>query len=149
MPALASLDSACKILTEVGFCIGDVPDFAKYYSAVKFWKKVKSLKNFQGMGRSVLLPAFELFNALKSSQTPRWAKAVAIVALGYLILPLDAVPDILLGAGLVGDLLALTTAIQAIAGYVTPKVTRDATANVENLLQTVLHRTQFKLVPGQ
>jgi len=125
-----------------------MPDYAKYYSAVKFWKKVKSLKNFQGMGRTVLVPAFELFTALKSAQTPRWAKAVAIGALGYLILPFDAVPDMLPGAGMLDDLLALTTAIQAIRGSITPKVTRDANSNVENLLQTALGRTRFKYVAG-
>ncbi len=125
-----------------------MPNYAKYYSAVKFWKKARSLKNLQGVGRSLLVPAFELFNAVKSRQTPRWAKAVAIGALGYLILPLDAVPDMVPGAGLLDDLLALMTAIQAIKGYVTPNVTRDANANVDNLLHAALGRTRFKCVAG-
>lgn len=52
----------------------------------------------------VLHAALLLHELLRSKVTPLWAKAAVIAALGYLIVPLDAIPDFFPVAGLTDDL---------------------------------------------
>lgn len=52
--------------------------------------------------------------------TPLRAKAIIFGALGYFILPTDAIPDFILGLGFTDDIAVLTAAITAIRTHVTP-----------------------------
>jgi len=46
--------------------------------------------------------------------------------LGYLILPVDLIPDILFPAGYADDVAALSAAIAAVRAYITPEIERKA-----------------------
>jgi uncharacterized membrane protein YkvA (DUF1232 family) len=61
-----------------------------------------------------------MFYALKDheSQLPGWAKAVVVGALGYLIFPADAIPDVIPVVGFTDDLGVLAAAFAAIRMYV-------------------------------
>ena len=67
-------------------------DHSRHYSEQGFWDTVG--RAFKSAGATVIRPALELYYAMESPETPMWAKAIAIGALGYLILPIDAVPDL-------------------------------------------------------
>jgi uncharacterized membrane protein YkvA (DUF1232 family) len=62
--------------------------------------------------------------------TPVWAKAVALGSLGYFILPLDVVPDLIPGVGLADDAAALATAATMIIKNITPAVKAKAAEQV-------------------
>lgn len=51
--------------------------------------------------------------------TPIRTKGILLAALGYFILPMDAIPDILLGLGFTDDIAVLTVAITAVKGQIT------------------------------
>ncbi|MEM7461240.1 MAG: YkvA family protein [Pseudomonadota bacterium] len=53
-------------------------------------------------------------------QTPHRTKMVLISALAYFVLPLDWVPDFILGVGFTDDIAVLTAAIAAIRSSMTP-----------------------------
>ncbi len=53
-------------------------------------------------------------------RTPVYVKAVLMGALAYFVVPVDIVPDIILGAGLVDDATVLATAISGIASHIKP-----------------------------
>ena len=48
--------------------------------------------------------ALWLYYAAQRPQTPIWAKTTIYAALGYFILPVDIIPDLIPGAGYVDDL---------------------------------------------
>ena len=90
-------------------------NFEKNYSEESFWDKVT--KHAKNAGRAVLEPALKMHYAAQDPDTPMWAKSVIYGALGYFIMPLDAIPDIL-PAGFGDDLGVLMAAIATVAVYV-------------------------------
>lgn len=91
-------------------------NFEKQYSEKSFWGKLK--KFAKTAGKEVVEKALQLYYAAKSPKTPLWAKSTAYGALGYFIMPLDAIPDTIPAAGYSDDLGVLTAAIATIAFYI-------------------------------
>lgn len=103
-----------------------------WYSGPRLWRTLK--KATVSAGRKTLLTALILFYCLRDKDTPTWAKGVIVGALGYLILPMDLIPDILPGAGYGDDWGALVAAIGTVAAYVKDEHKSKAEAQVERLL---------------
>ena len=94
--------------------------YGKYYSQDSFWKK---LLNFaRTAGREVVENALSLYYTAQAPDTPTWAKTVITGALGYFILPTDAIPDLIPAVGYGDDLGALVAALAAVAVHVTPEI---------------------------
>lgn len=90
-----------------------------------FWRK---LSRFAGrIGRSGVQQALTLYYAMRDPDTPRRAKATIAGVLGYLVVPIDAVPDVLIGVGYGDDLAALAFAASVVAMHV-KKEHREAAA---------------------
>ena len=102
------------------------------YSAPRLWRTLK--KAAITAGRKTLLTALTLFYCLQDRDTPTWAKGVIVGALGYLILPMDLVPDILPGIGYGDDWGALIAALGTVAAYVKDEHKIKANAQTERLL---------------
>ena len=94
----------------------DLSIYEKNYSDSSFWNKVKKL------GKKVLEPALLLFYVMKSPDTPLRLKAEIAGALGYLILPVDLIPDILPVVGYTDDLAALMAVVKLCKDYITPEI---------------------------
>ncbi len=52
--------------------------------------------------------------------TPMKVRGVLLAALAYFVLPLDSIPDFLLGFGFTDDVAVLTAALAAIRSHITP-----------------------------
>lgn len=89
---------------------------AHYYSPPRFWAKLG--RYARRAGREVVEKALWLYFAAQRPETPRWAKATVYGALGYLILPLDAVPDVAPVAGYSDDLGVLVLAVATLSAYI-------------------------------
>ena len=89
----------------------------EYFTDDAFWTKLRTAKT---AGRKALRFALSLYYAALSPETPTWAKAVIVGALGYFILPLDGVPDFLPFIGFGDDLTALGMAAMTVAAYISP-----------------------------
>jgi uncharacterized membrane protein YkvA (DUF1232 family) len=87
-------------------------------------------------GRETLTAALVLFYCLKDRDTPAWARGVIVGALGYLILPLDMVPDILPAAGYGDDWGTIVVALSTVAAYIKDEHKARARRQVERLLRT-------------
>ncbi|GIP40903.1 hypothetical protein J31TS4_41830 [Paenibacillus sp. J31TS4] len=85
------------------------------YVKEKFWGKMK--RTFAKV--PFALEAVALFYAATDPATPKKAKAIALAALAYFILPMDAIPDILLGVGWTDDAAIILGAVKTLAGHVT------------------------------
>ncbi len=103
------------------------PNYAKYqdnYSDNDFWDKVKEYA--KSAGESVLELALKLYYAAKDEDTPIWAKTTIYGALGYFILPVDLIPDVLPGVGFTDDLSILSAAVITVAVYIKDEHIKEA-----------------------
>lgn len=80
----------------------------------KFWLKFKETANRIPFSEDV---AAAYYCAL-DPQTPNKVRGVLLAALAYFILPLDTIPDFLVGFGLTDDITVLTVAFTAISGHI-------------------------------
>ncbi|HET7714505.1 MAG TPA: YkvA family protein [Bauldia sp.] len=67
-------------------------------------------------------------------QTPHRVRGILLAALAYFVLPFDAVPDILAGAGFADDVTILVAAISAVRAHIAPRhreAAREALADDE------------------
>ena len=108
------------------------PSAAHWYSGPCLWRTLK--KAAVGAGRKTLFSALILFYCLKDHDTPTWAKGVIVGALGYLILPVDLIPDIIPGAGYGDDWGAIVAALASVAAYIKDEHKAKARIQVERLL---------------
>jgi len=114
----------------------DYTQHSRHYSEEKFWDKLKRFGISAGM--EVAYVGLLLFYALNSSRTPFKAKVQIYGALGYLILPLDALPDFLPALGYVDDFGALMMAVRAVSGSIDDEVRRKAKSKVKELFGGVI-----------
>lgn len=99
-------------------------EYEKHYSEESFIDKVKKFAVKAGV--KVIYAALKLYYALKAEGTPAWAKSVIVGALGYFILPIDLVPDVLPVVGFTDDLAVLAAALIAVAVHITPAIKTQA-----------------------
>ena len=80
-------------------------EHAKHFNEPDLWKKLRSLPKdtITQIASSALL----LRELLIDGKTPLWIRGSIIGVLGYLILPLDLIPDPIPGIGFVDDIAAL------------------------------------------
>lgn len=104
------------------------------YSDERFWLK---LKNYAvKAGKDVITKALTIYCTLQDKDTPKWAKSIIIGALGYFILPMDAIPDWLPGGGFADDYGALAAAIGMVAMHIKPEHAEKA----QQMLNKLFHR---------
>ncbi len=99
-------------------------EYSNSYSDPNFRAKVGTYA--QAAGVEVIDRAFQLYYAAHGPNTPVWAKATIIGALGYFISPVDAIPDLVPVVGYSDDLGVLVLATATVAAYITPEVKAQA-----------------------
>ena len=87
------------------------------------------------MGSKVLYPALQLYYLLQAKDVPVKAKTLIVGALGYLILPVDMVPDFIPALGITDDLSALMVALRTLNKYLTPEINQKAKEQTNNILK--------------
>ena len=90
----------------------------------------KLLRYAKSAGREVVERALMLYYSAQAPETPRWAKSVIYGALGYFIVPADAIPDLTPAVGYSDDLGVLFAALATVAVYVTPEIRARARAKM-------------------
>lgn len=91
-------------------------DYSDKFSEDGFWGKLS--KYAKKIGSELLEIALKMYYALQDSDTPLWAKSTIIGALGYLISPLDIIPDVLPVVGYTDDMTVLAAAAAAVAAHI-------------------------------
>mgnify|MGYP006299071345 CR=1 FL=1 len=105
---------------------------ARHYTEGRLMAKLERLP--RSAGRAVVEKAL-LLRRLLGSGMPAWAKALAVGALGYFVLPLDAVPDFTPVAGYVDDFAAMLLVLAELDRYVTPELEAEARAALPDVLR--------------
>ena len=100
-----------KKITEEDFKDMNMDDYAKNYSEDSLWDKVRN--NVSSIGISLIYKAFQLYYVAQSDTCPTKVKAGIIAALGYLISPIDLIPDLMPVVGYSDDAAAIAFALAA------------------------------------
>lgn len=105
-----------------------IKEYAKYFNPEDLWKKLKkySLK----LGKELVYYILLLYFAMKSPQTPFMHKVMIAGALGYLIFPLDFIPDSVPILGFSDDFAAISLILKKVNGSITPEVEKLARETV-------------------
>lgn len=106
------------------------PTYEKAYSDQRFWRK--ATRHASAAGRQAVEKALWLYYAVKSPDTPKWARRVIYGALGYFVLPLDAIPDLAPLVGYTDDLSVMTAALATVAFYINDDVKQQASAKLQD-----------------
>ena len=90
-------------------------DYSRYYNESGFWKKVGRVA--LNVGRDSMKTVLAMYYCMKDPDTPYWAKSILAGALGYFILPLDLVPDMVPVVGYGDDIALLLSAISTVGAH--------------------------------
>ena len=102
----------------------NLDDYAQYFNDSQLWKKLKKVA--RKAGRKAVYYVLVLYYVARDPAVPRSLKLKVLGALGYFILPLDFIPDFILGLGFTDDLAALAWALFTMRKYITPAIERKA-----------------------
>ena len=91
--------------------------FARFYTPGKF------IRFIRGTGRRIhFLPKLlTLFYCLQDKDTPTFIKVAIMGALGYVILPVDFVPDVVAALGWLDDAAVVAAVLKLAGAYVKPE----------------------------
>ena len=96
-----------------------LPSYSMQYSEASFWMKMKRIASTAG--KEILEKALVLYYCMRDPDTPAQAKTVIMGALGYFILPLDAVADLTPLVGFSDDLGVLVLAFSVVIAHIKPE----------------------------
>ena len=100
------------------------------YSPEKLWQKLKTLSGHTLT--VVALKAIMLYELLKEEGIPITVKAAIIATLGYLICPVDVIPDVFPG-GYVDDITLMIGLLARIDNLISPEVKERAGERLSDL----------------
>lgn len=98
--------------------------YRKSFSEFRFWDKIKRFAKRAGI--KTIYSALLLYFAYKRSETPGWAKRLIVGVLGYLIAPIDVIPDLSAFIGFTDDIGLLSFALVTVAAFINDEVRTNA-----------------------
>lgn len=93
----------------------------------------KLLKYAKKMGAKISYYSLLLFYAFKSPNTPKSSKLTIAGALGYLILPIDVVPDFIPLVGFADDAMVVVYALYKIRPYMDDSIKQQAHERMQKI----------------
>lgn len=98
--------------------------YSKNYTEQGFWNKLK--KSCKKMGLKTVYMVLLLYYVMISGEVNIKSKLAIAGALGYLILPIDLIPDFIPVAGYTDDAAALLAVLSMVSGNITPTIQKKA-----------------------
>ncbi len=98
--------------------------YKQYFSSKKY-KELIQVKPGK-IGSKAVYSSLLLFYAFRRDETPTWAKNIIIGALGYLVSPIDLLPDLTPVLGYTDDLGMLSFGLVTIASFINKDVKEKA-----------------------
>ena len=102
----------------------ELQKYEQHYNDSSFLDKVTKYGKL--IGNNALYKAVQLWFVMQKPDVPAATKAVIMGALGYLIAPLDFLPDLMPVLGYTDDLVAITFALIKVQGYIDDEVERKS-----------------------
>ena len=109
----------------------ELQKYEQHYNDSSFLDKITKYGKLIGI--NALYKAVQLWFVLQKPDVPASTKAVIMGALGYLIAPLDFLPDLMPVLGYTDDFVAINFALIKVQGYIDEEVERKS----KNLLAKI------------
>ncbi|MDB9741816.1 DUF1232 domain-containing protein [Akkermansiaceae bacterium] len=94
-------------------------DYSNEFSEMRFWAKLK--ENSGSLGNQLIYQVLCMYYQLLDREIAIPQKLLIMSALGYWILPLDLIPDYVLGVGYTDDIPVLTAAFLKVQNEINTK----------------------------
>ena len=119
---------------EKSFDENTLNEYEEKYSEDGLWSKVK--ENAKSIGAGLIYKAFQLYYVAQSPNCPMKLKAMIFGALGYLISPIDLIPDFTPLIGYADDLTAMGVVMALVMShfYIDDDVKFKAKKKIADLL---------------
>ncbi len=105
--------------------------YSRHYSDSGFWSLLR--RSARAIGAVVVDRALLLYYALVSPNCPADARLVILGALGYLVLPVDLVPDFLPVVGFTDDAAVIAAALATVADHIDDDIRVRARAATDRI----------------
>ena len=102
----------------------ELQKYEQHYNESSFLDKVTKYGKLIGI--NALYKAVQLWFMMQKPDVPATTKTVIMGALGYLIAPLDFLPDLMPVLGYTDDFVAITFALIKVQGYIDEEVERKS-----------------------
>ncbi len=109
--------------------------YSKYYSENNLWEKIKKVS--KQAGTKVVYAVLLLYYTLQDQNVNTKTKVLIVAALGYFILPTDAIFDLTPLIGYSDDLGVLLFTLARISSEITPEIKEKAHTKLEDWFGTV------------
>ncbi len=106
-----------------------VPSYSEEMVREGFWPKLARVLSRVPFAEDAIAAYYCAFDPA----TPVKVKGIVLAALAYFILPIDVLPDFIVGLGFTDDMAVLFTAINLIRSHMTPAHRDKARAALEKL----------------
>jgi uncharacterized membrane protein YkvA (DUF1232 family) len=97
---------------------------AELYTDDSFWDKLANYATL--VGPKLVQDSLVLYYTLKNPATPTRIKAAIMGVLAYFIMPLDAIPDTIVGVGYLDDIGVLAWGYDIVANHIGSSAVADA-----------------------
>lgn len=104
--------------------------YSKYFSEKSLWEKLKKFS--KAAGTKVVYAVLLLFYTMKDKSVSVKSKLIIVAALGYFILPTDAIIDLTPVIGYSDDFGVLLFALTQIASNITPEIKEKARSKLND-----------------
>ncbi|REJ09167.1 YkvA family protein [Halobacillus trueperi] len=102
-----------------------------YFSEKEYGEKLRTYSS--RIGTKIVYYSLLLYYAFKSPDTPKKAKLTIAGALGYLILPVDVIPDFIPVVGFTDDSAVIIYAVYQVISHIDEQVKEQAKARLLKL----------------
>lgn len=102
----------------------DLDKYRDQFSEAGFWRKLSKVA--RSVGIKLVYSALLMFYAYRRKETPYWARSVILGVLGYLLAPIDLIPDLTPIFGYTDDMSVLAIGLATIAAYINQDVRTKA-----------------------
>jgi uncharacterized membrane protein YkvA (DUF1232 family) len=117
--------------------------YSKYYSEESLWEKIKKFSKSAGV--KVIYAVLLLYYAMIDSNVSIKTKLFIAAALGYFILPADAIFDLTPIIGFSDDLGVLLFALKQISSAITTKVKENARNKIAEWFNEIDEKEMIEL----
>ena len=120
------------------FDVSVLKEYAGIYDEKKMWNKIKDF--FFDAGINLVIKVLQLWYVLQKPEVPVHIKVAIMGAIGYFVMPVDFILDVLPG-GYQDDLLAVTLTLLAAEEYIDDEVRRSAREKVMAIIDELMGET--------
>ncbi len=115
----------------------------KWFSEAQLSEKLGKVA--KKVGSVILYPVLLLYNLYKSPNATSKDKLMIVAPLAYFILPVDLVPDAIVGLGFADDGVALMAALKSLSSLMTPELFEQTKAMHRNLIGEIEAKVADKI----